>query len=183
MNTKIIYIAGYGSTHDSNLTTQLRNKYPSKSLLLIHDYDFNNPKNVIKQLDRKINDFCEIKGGIINEDVVIIGQSWGGYFANYFSEKYGIPAFLINPQVKPELSELLKKCADLKGIPNSNDKRRITKIIFLSTNDTIVKNEWVTCVFGSRKIIKLNGEGHSIKNFNTFFNTFDNYINNLQESL
>lgn len=62
----------------------------------------NEPKLAIEQIERIIAAF--------DNDWAVIGSSLGGFFSTYLSEKYKVPAVLINPAVKPY--ELL---ADLVG--------------------------------------------------------------------
>ncbi|MDO4699845.1 MAG: YqiA/YcfP family alpha/beta fold hydrolase [Moraxella sp.] len=39
-----------------------------------------------------------------NDDVVLIGSSLGGYFANLISDLTGTPAVLLNPSIRPDVS-------------------------------------------------------------------------------
>lgn len=39
-----------------------------------------------------------------HSDAVLIGSSLGGYFANLLSDKTGVPAILLNPSIRPDLS-------------------------------------------------------------------------------
>lgn len=181
--SKIIYIAGYGSTINSSLVSILRDTYKAENLLLIYDYDFANPNKVIEDIDAKIKNFVEIdRGRFVDEECIIIGQSYGGYFANLFAERYGIPAFLVNPQIRPELSNNLTKNADLRDIPVSTDDRKTFKKLYLSTEDVIVRNEWVEEFFPNRPKKYLVGEGHKIKNIEPLLSDVNNYIYNIQDT-
>ena len=48
-----------------------------------------------------IEGLCSWIEGNSQKDLVLIGSSLGGYYAAYLSEKYGLPAALINPAVRP----------------------------------------------------------------------------------
>jgi predicted esterase YcpF (UPF0227 family) len=89
---KALYIHGYNGTPDGPKTDMLRCKFRKAEIIALpHD---SMPAHVYKLLD-----------GIASEldisDDMIIGNSLGGFWANYFSIRYGIGAVLINPVVSP----------------------------------------------------------------------------------
>ncbi len=50
---------------------------------------------------QSINELCTWVEANSDKDLIIIGSSLGGYYAAYLSEKYALPAALINPAVRP----------------------------------------------------------------------------------
>jgi uncharacterized protein len=42
--------------------------------------------------------------GSMESPVTLVGSSLGGFYATHFAEKYGLPAVLVNPAVRPYLS-------------------------------------------------------------------------------
>jgi hypothetical protein len=48
-----------------------------------------------------IKDLCSWVDANLDKDLVLIGSSLGGYYAAYLSERYNLPAALINPAVRP----------------------------------------------------------------------------------
>lgn len=46
----------------------------------------------------------ELIGDGKDKDIVLMGSSLGGYFATLMSDKTGVPAVLLNPSIRPDLS-------------------------------------------------------------------------------
>lgn len=57
-------------------------------------------------LNRTPDDVVALLTGLIGDgkDVVLMGSSLGGYFATLMSDKLGVPAVLLNPSIRPDLS-------------------------------------------------------------------------------
>jgi predicted esterase YcpF (UPF0227 family) len=95
---KILYIHGYNGTPDGPKLDMLRKEYRSATIIAPqHD---SVPDHVFELLDR-------IASIMDDPEDVIIGNSLGGFWANFFSLRHGVPALLINPAVSP--SESLKR--------------------------------------------------------------------------
>ncbi len=89
---KILYIHGYDGTPDGPKLDMLRKEYRSATIIAPqHD---SVPGHVHDLLDG-------IASTLDMLDDLIIGNSLGGFWANYFSLRYGVPALLINPVVSP----------------------------------------------------------------------------------
>jgi len=89
---KILYIHGYNGSPDGMKLERVRQAYPNSEIVALqHD---SLPTHVIELLDPIASKLDGLKDAII-------GNSLGGFWANYFSLRYGIPALLINPVVSP----------------------------------------------------------------------------------
>lgn len=92
----VLYIHGFNSSPLSLKAEQTR-KYLNDHFLNIQFHCpqlANTPMAAIKQLEgiiqtRHLQTWC------------LMGSSLGGYFSTYLSEKFNLPAVLINPAVKP----------------------------------------------------------------------------------
>lgn len=89
---KILYIHGYNGTPDGPKLDMLRKEYRSATI-------------IAPQHDSVPDHVHELLDGIaltldMSEDL-IIGNSLGGFWANFFCLRYGVPALLINPVVNP----------------------------------------------------------------------------------
>jgi uncharacterized protein len=104
---KILYIHGYGGTPDGPKLDMLRKEYRSATIIAPqHD---SVPGHVHDLLDG-------IAATMDMLDDVIIGNSLGGFWANFFSLRYVVPALLINPVVSP---------SKITGIPRMSLCRRL----------------------------------------------------------
>ena len=92
---KILYIHGYNGTPDGPKLDMLRKEY-RRATIIAPQHD-SIPDHVHELLDNIVSDFDLL-------DDVIIGNSLGGFWANFFSVRYGVPALLINPVVSPSNS-------------------------------------------------------------------------------
>jgi len=89
----ILYLHGFGSSGMGNKAAALRS--------LLSDQTFIAPSlSYVPAL--AISTLCElIEAFQKHEKVYLIGSSLGGYYSIYLSEKYTIPAILINPAIYP----------------------------------------------------------------------------------
>lgn len=92
----LLYIHGFNSSPLSekanNLKQWLAEHYPQINM-------------VVPQLPNYPQEAANLLDGILaehqHEKVGLVGSSLGGYFSIYFSERYQIPAVLVNPAVRP----------------------------------------------------------------------------------
>lgn len=94
--THLLYIHGFNSSPQS-MKAELTKQYFAQHWPELHFYCpqiASNPNDAIAQLEQIISNEK-------NEQWLVMGSSLGGYFSTYLSEKYRIPAVLINPAVKP----------------------------------------------------------------------------------
>lgn len=97
MKKNILYIHGFNSSPLSLKAEQTR-KYIKKHYPHIHFHCpqlESSPDKAIAQLT-----FIIEQAGCDNA-WYLIGSSLGGYFASYLSEKYNVPAVLVNPAIRP----------------------------------------------------------------------------------
>ena len=130
---KILYIHGYDGTPQGEKYAMLRQCYP-KAEILAPPHD-SIPKNVYQLLDG-------IASGLDAHNDVIIGSSLGGFWANYFSLRYGLRAVLLNPLVSPakRLSHLgCSFAVDYESFEKQDDSRqRPPGIVLLAEDDEVL---------------------------------------------
>ncbi|WP_272522076.1 esterase YqiA [Providencia sp. PROV202] len=92
----LLYIHGFNSSPLSekanNLKQWLAEHYPQINMIVPQLPNF--PQQAAKLLD-------DILAEHQHETIGLVGSSLGGYFSIYFSERYQIPAVLVNPAVRP----------------------------------------------------------------------------------
>lgn len=92
----LLYIHGFNSSPLSekanNLKQWLAVHYPQINMIVPQLPNF--PQQATKLLD-------DILAEHQHETIGLVGSSLGGYFSIYFSERYQIPAVLVNPAVRP----------------------------------------------------------------------------------
>ena len=160
---KLIYLPGFGGNMNSKTFQNLINKYP-KSIFV--DYNNTNADIANKQIT-SLFEFLD------KECYVVVGQSLGGFWAEYFAIKYNYSVILINPSLKP--SESLAKYNLTKAELDIFKKYQGIKIvqskisIIVSKNDTIVNPETVICRYQNDVPIKYIDCDHQINQYETLF--------------
>lgn len=91
----IIYLHGLDSDPNATKAVITKNHAGTHGIkVLCPDLNYP-PDEVVSKVLALIN---------ANDDVVLIGSSLGGYFANLISDMTGTPAILLNPSIRPDVS-------------------------------------------------------------------------------
>lgn len=91
----LIYLHGLDSSPNAQ-KAQISAEYAAKLGITVLRPDLNRPPD----------DVVTLLLGLIhaNPQAVLIGSSLGGYFANLISDLTGVPAILLNPSIRPDVS-------------------------------------------------------------------------------
>ncbi|MFC6204687.1 YqiA/YcfP family alpha/beta fold hydrolase [Psychrobacter urativorans] len=68
--------------------------------------------------------------------IVLVGHSLGGWFANHFAHKYGLKSLLIAPCINPNVV-LFNRAANLDDLPFPHHNSQMTKVM-IEVNDEIL---------------------------------------------
>lgn len=99
MNNKVLYIYGYGSSPESSTYKWLKENLEDSEVFCVK-YDQSDPENSIPFL-------CEF---VKNNNIkVIIGSSFGGWYALHVAGRTSRACILINPLTDKNLEEVLVK--------------------------------------------------------------------------
>lgn len=174
---KILYIHGYNGSPDGMKTERIRQAYPNAEVIALqHD---SNPDHVFELLNPIASKLDGLKDAVI-------GNSLGGFWANYFSLYYGIPALLINPAVSPSKTLRSMACEFSKDYiafeQQINPKAISTRSVLLAEDDDVLPCHEAYEYFKDICVVKLlkNG-GHAMndeESLKAIIHTFDELINN-----
>lgn len=89
---QIYYFPGFGGGRHSATYLKIRQVYPNAQVILYDNLHFIRAK---KQIEHQLAE------REMQEGTVFIGQSLGGYWAEYFAYKYDANLILINPCLEP----------------------------------------------------------------------------------
>lgn len=175
-NKNILYIHGFNSSPQS-LKAQQTQQY-----LLIH---FPDVKFYCPQIKSSPDEAAAQLIQILNEyegDWYLMGSSLGGYFSTYLSEKYQLPAAIINPAVKP--FELLSDYIGEQINPYTNEvytvsdeyidelkaleMKEITKknyLVMVQTGDEVLDYQQAVNKYQQCQLIVQQGGDHSFVNY------------------
>ena len=160
---KIIYLSGFGGNENSETYRSLLLKYSETSFIKYNnenaDIAFEQVKNVLQNKSNKTH--------------LIIGQSLGGFWAEYFAKKYNYSVILINPSLKPHesLAKYNLTETELENFRKYKVEEKIeTKLsIIVSKNDTIVNPDIVVSKYKNIVGIKYLESDHKINEFETLY--------------
>lgn len=173
---RIIYLHGFNSNGNSTTITEIRKEIPG---LLSISYDYINADIAYEQIKLLIENTLEE-----NPDLLIAGTSLGGFWANYFAQKYQLKCVLVNPAVRPSIS--LRKAVPASPLPNFNtgELREFTyenadaykkfevpvdpginRIIVLGKNDEVIDYRKTEEIYSGKGKIILTEEGHRIEDY------------------
>ena len=160
---KIIYLSGFGGNESSETYRSLLLKYPETSFIKYNNENaeiaFEQIKNILQNKSNKTH--------------IIIGQSLGGFWAEYFAKKYNYSVILINPSLKPHenLAKYNLTETELENFRKYKVEEKIeTKLsIIVSKNDTIVNPDIVVSKYKNIVEIKYLESDHQINEFETLY--------------
>lgn len=97
MSGTIIHLHGFLSTGVSDKSNQIKAAFPDTKVLSPDLYF--NPQQIIETVDQLIR-------GLSVEDypIVFVGTSLGGFWSNYFAQKYDCSCVIVNPCVDPSVT-------------------------------------------------------------------------------
>jgi len=156
---KILYIHGYNGNPLGDKYDKLRQCYPEAEILAPqHD---SIPQNVFHLLDG-------IASGLDAHDDLIVGTSLGGFWANFFSLRYGVRAVLVNPVVSPVKRLNFLGCtfaADYAAFEKPDDSpHRPAAIVLLAEDDEVLPyREALDHFSGACDVRILKSGGHRMK--------------------
>lgn len=166
---KIIYIPGFGGKVNSETFNVIFSKYPNSIFI---NYDNRNADIAHNQILQELNK-------VTSKNSIIIGQSLGGFWAEYFAEKYKFRVVLINPSLEP--FESLKKYNLSKNELQTYIKFKTNKTIktgisiIISKNDTIVNPKNVILKYKKAIEILYIECNHKLTEFNTLISELEKH--------
>lgn len=184
---KLIYLHGFNSSENSETVLDLKKNYGND--LISISYDYVNADNGYNQINNLIENVLKS-----DQDLILVGSSLGGFWANYFAQKYDLKSVLINPAIKPSQS-LLKYTGKIKNYTTGEEfvfngvnaieykkyevpvKIGNLRYIIIGKNDYVLNpNETIKHYFGAGLTILTNW-GHRVENMQFLTNLIDDAIN------
>lgn len=187
---KLIYLHGFNSDGNSGTAQKLRGAYP---WLISPSYNYVKPKIAFEEIKKVIEETLKA-----DTNIVIIGTSLGGFWANYFGQKYNVKAMLINPTIHPSISLLkylgenenfntAKKVMFKKEDADSYKEFEVEPIpgvfrtLVLGTRDNIIDYKLTEKYFKDKAKIFFIDEGHQIENIEKILSPLLQTINYFPE--
>lgn len=174
---KIIYLHGFNSGANSSTANKLKDQYDD---VVSFTYDCTDANVAYGQINNVITE--NMRGG----DVLLVGTSLGGFWANYFSEKYRLPCLLINPSLYPyhslrkfvgqnrnfdtgESYMLTDSDVDTYRGYASTRTHGVTKFVYLCVNDDVVDYRTADNFFSGYRIVYDRTQGHRLEDVTVLF--------------
>lgn len=178
MKSAIIYIHGYGSGPESSTAKVLAAAFPTESFFC-PQLDHSQDPDLIK------DQLYEFIGKITDKDIISVGSSAGGFWADYLGATYGIKTVLINPSLCPATNykkynlpslyydKYAKMQEELKPYPRHH------MVAFAGDQDDVVPLEHVKTHY--KNPIMLKGEGHRLNDMTPVVKMVQSMIGNFPE--
>lgn len=176
MTKCIVYFHGFRGSPDSPTKVAIEKAFPNHlSLAFPIDHEAG-PAKITPKLTKAID---EIFKTYHPDDVILVGNSAGGFWAYHFAKKHGAAAVLMNPSLHPERN--LKKYGltpqVLKDYHNfgANQGPLDKSLVFVGLKDDVVDPKPTMERFGKR-VVKLPNEGHRIQDMKPVINSMKKFM-------
>lgn len=179
MKSTIVYIHGFGSSPSSDTAKQIKDAFHSEKFVCPHIDHSQNPDKIKAQIDKLAKQLTN------HDDVVIVGSSAGGFWADYLGSVYGFKAVLVNPSLRPATnykkynlpSSYYDKYTKLQTLIRNHTRHHI--VSFAGDKDEVVPLEHVKTHY--KNPIMLKDEGHKLKNMTPVIQMIQTMIGNFPE--
>lgn len=190
---KIIYLHGFNS--DGNGATAKKLKEVYKKDIITPSYNYVNADKGFEYLNKLILETFKK-----DKEVILVGTSLGGFWANFLAEKYDLKCVLVNPSLNPAKS-LKKYIGENKNFSNNktilfteanantykkyqkNINKNIFRITLLAENDKIIDQTLIRKMLNETLILNIKNEGHRLNNINPIIEAIDKCNNLLVENI
>ena len=183
----IIYLHGFNSDGNSTTIKEIRKEI---SGLLSISYDYIEADIAFQQIRELIDDTLQK-----DNDLIIAGTSLGGFWANYFAQKYQLKCLLVNPAINPSVT--LQKAVEFSPLLNYNSGETreftfenadaykkfevpvefgINRTIVLGKNDEVIDYRKSEEVFRNKGRIILTEEGHRIEDYGRIIHILKDFV-------
>lgn len=95
-NINIIFFHGYGSTGDTSNTAKWLKAEFGDDNVIAPSYDCDCADAAYTKLDRLVYSLIKC-----DSELILVGTSLGGFWANHFCERYNVKTILVNPSLDP----------------------------------------------------------------------------------
>jgi len=130
-----------------------------------------------------VAELCQLIESKLNADIVLMGSSLGGFYATYLSQKYDLPAVLINPAVRPfelweehigehrnyytdEIHTVSREhIGELKGINVEALEKPENFLVLVQTGDETLDYNQAVEKFSDANCLVRQGGNHSYENY------------------
>jgi predicted esterase YcpF (UPF0227 family) len=156
----ILYIHGYNSTGEE---TAAKIRAGTGKEVIIISYPYTDAVASFESIKSQIEKYY-------SQDIILVGSSLGGFWANYFAERFNLRVVLINPAIHPSVS--LKRYQ-----PNTQEfaqyetepSKGINRSIILGLCDEIISPEATIKRYATTRaqLYILPKEGHRFSDFTT----------------
>lgn len=177
----IIYLHGFNSDGNSTTIKEIRKDIPG---LLSISYDYINADIAFQQIQALVENTLKK-----DTDLTLAGTSLGGFWANYFAQKFHLKCVLVNPAINPSAS--LRKAVEFSPLLNYNSgalweftfenadaykkyevpvESGINRTVVLGKNDEVIDYRKSEEVYRNKGKIILTEEGHRIEDYRRIIN-------------
>lgn len=189
----IIYLHGFNSSGNGETAKQLKEIYGENCIT--PTYDYCNPVIAHRQISRVLLESFNQK-----EECVLVGTSLGGFWANYFAEKYNLKCVLVNPSLFPQTS--LKKYLGENKNYSTNKKVMLTptqlllyekyqtkltpsnmKIVLVGAKDNVVDPVKTISLMKEHKVVVDKEMGHRVSNIQKVVSLIDEAVYSYAEEI
>jgi predicted esterase YcpF (UPF0227 family) len=186
--TAIIVFHGFGSKIPNSLAKALIHS-PKISrdnfAVITPQFDYNNQLGTQSYVDKMIESYLaqpEIS------EVILVGSSFGGFWAHYVAKKYNLKCVLVNPALK--IAETCKRCnideentnhylSLEKQFEVSKYRRGVYVEAFVGEKDDVINPFYAFQQFPVTTL--MSNEGHRVNNFEEIINSIIRASNNLSQ--